>query len=83
MAAIPEDSTALLAAYRKAIWKLIGLGIFAAGCLALVFFARRLFKLPPALLTLPLIAALVFFGADLWRFVVLRRRVQRLRELSS
>lgn len=83
MAAIPDEPNALLAAYRKAIWKLIGLAIFAAICLAIVFFARRMFKLPPAVLTLPLIAAVIFFGADLWRFFRLRNAVQRMREASS
>jgi hypothetical protein len=80
MAAIPDDPAALLAAYRRSIWKMIGLGLFALICLALVFFARRAIKLPPAVLTLPLIAALILFGADLWRFARLRAAVQRMRE---
>jgi uncharacterized integral membrane protein len=83
MAAIPEEPNALLAAYRRAIWKLIGLAVFAVLCVAIVFFARRMFKLPPAVLTLPLIAALILFGADLWRFFRLRNAVQRMREASS
>lgn len=82
MAAIPEEPAALLAAYRRAIRKMIGLGIFFALCFALVFFARRAFSLPPALLTLPMIAALILFGADLWRFVRLRSAVQRMRETA-
>ncbi|MDP3073253.1 MAG: hypothetical protein Q8N18_23380 [Opitutaceae bacterium] len=83
MAAAPEDPAALLAAYRKAIWKMIGLGVFFALCFAIVFLARRAGKLPPAVLTLPLIAALLLFGVDLFRFVSLRRRVREMREASS
>ena len=83
MAADPDDPALLLAAYRKAIWKLIWLGVFAAGCLVFVYFARRMFKLPPALLTLPTIAALILFGVDIFRFFRLRNAVQRMREASS
>lgn len=65
-------------AYRRALWTLVGHGIFVGACVALAALARRVFRLPPALLGVALIVALVVFGGDIMRFLRLRERVRRL-----
>ncbi len=82
MAASAQDSAALEAAYRKATLKLIGLSVFFVVCCTIAILARRLLKLPPALLTVAFFVALILFGADLWRFFRLRSAVHRMREAA-
>ena len=67
-------------AYRKSLWTIIGHGVFFLVCCAIAIIARRLFKMPPALLTMVLVVALLLFGGDLWRFLSYRRRLRRMRE---
>ena len=68
------------ARYRKALWTIVGHSIFFVVCCAIAILARRLFKLPPALLTVAFFVALALFGGDLWRFLSLRRERRKLRE---
>lgn len=75
-----EDRAALEAAYRKAFWTIIGHSVFFVLCCTVAVLARRLFKMPPALLTVAFLAALLLFGGDFWRFLSYRRRLRRLRE---
>ena len=75
-----EDLAALEAAYRKSFWTIIGHTVFFVGCCAITVLARRMFNLPPALLTVAFLAAVLLFGGDFWRFISYRRRLRRLRE---
>ena len=78
-----EDPVALQIAYRKALWTIIGHGVFFVVCCVLAILLRRLFKLPPALLTVAFFVALLLFGGDLWRFVRCRRKLAKLREANE
>jgi hypothetical protein len=75
-----EDLATIEAAYRKALWTIIGHGVFFVTCCAVAVIARRMLKMPPALLTMVFLVAILLFGGDLWRFVSYRRRLRRLRE---
>lgn len=75
--------TTALAAYRKARFTLIGHGVFFVICCAVAVVARRMFKMPPALLTVVFAVALVLFGGDILRFVLTRRQVRRLQEAGT
>lgn len=76
MPAAIENFATLHAAYRKALFTIIGHGIFFAVCCVVAIIARRMFNLPPALLTVVFAVALVLFGGDLFRFFRHRRRLQ-------
>jgi hypothetical protein len=66
-------------AYRKAMFKLIfHLGFVVICCLAAAGL-RGMFGLPPAFLSAVLIVALLLFSPDIFRFMVLRNKLQRLR----
>jgi len=69
--------------YRKARFTIIGHGIFFVACCTLAVIARRMFKLPPALLTVVFVVALLLFGGDLLRFLSTKRRLGRLREAQT
>jgi hypothetical protein len=77
------DLAAVEAGYRKALWTIIGHSVFFVGCCVIAILARKLFKLPPALLTVAFFVALFLFGGDIWRFLSFRRRLRRLRETHS
>lgn len=70
-------------AYRKALFTIIGHGIFFVACCTLAVIARRMFKMPPALLTVVFAVALLLFGGDLLRFVSTKRRLARLRAAQA
>jgi hypothetical protein len=74
------DRATLEAAYRKALWTIIGHSVFFVVCCVIAIVARKMFKLPPALLTVAFFAALILFGGDFWRFISYRRRLRHLRE---
>ena len=78
-----DDPVAIQLAYRKALWTIIGHGVFFVACCVFAIALRRLFKLPPALLTVAFFVALLLFGGDLWRFVRCRRKLRRLEEQNS
>ena len=44
-----------------------------------LFAIRKAFGLPPAFLTIVIVLALVLFSPEIFRFMVLRAKVQRLR----
>jgi isoprenylcysteine carboxyl methyltransferase (ICMT) family protein YpbQ len=69
--------------YRKARFTIIGHGIFFVACCTLAVIARRMFKMPPALLTVVFVVALLLFGGDLLRFLSTKRRLGRLREAQT
>ena len=57
---------------------------FVVVCCVGAAVARQVMGLPPALLSAVLIVALLLFSPDIFRFMVLRNKVLRLRaELSS
>lgn len=70
--------------YRKLRFTLLlHLGFFLA-CCGVAFVARRGMGLPPAMLGLVIIVALLVFGGDIWKFLTCRERLRRLRaELDS
>lgn len=72
-----------LTAYRKARFTLIGHGIFFVACCAVAVVARRMFKMPPALLTVVFAVALLLFGGDILRFIRTRRQLRRLQEAGT
>ena len=77
MAATDEDFAEVERAYRKARWTILGHVIFlAAVCLPAVFL-RRLFKMPPALLGVAFIVALIVFGNDIMHFLRCRDRLRQ------
>ena len=78
-----EDPAMIQLLYRKALWTIIGHGVFFAVCCVVAIVLRRLFKLPPALLTVAFFVALLLFGGDLWRFVRYRNKLRRLQEGNS
>jgi uncharacterized membrane protein len=82
MSTADELATAEIA-YRKALFTIIGHGIFFVACCTIAVIARRMFKMPPALLTVVFAVALLLFGGDLIRFVSSKRRLARLREAHS
>ncbi len=68
-----------LIAYRKSRFTMIGHGIFLALCVVFVVIARRIFGLPPQVLGLVIIVALVVFGRDIMTFIHLRSKLAQLR----
>jgi hypothetical protein len=83
MSAADAELAAAEAAYRRAMFKLIGLGIFIAVCCVTAVAVRKMFGLPSALLSVVFIVALLLFSPDIFRFMVLRDKVQRLRQDHS
>lgn len=74
------DLPRLEAAYRKALFTIIGHAVFLVVCCVIAVILRRMLKMPPALLTVVFVVALLLFGGDLWRFVVCRRRLREWHE---
>ena len=84
MPATEDELAAAEAAYRKAQFKVLLHLAFIVICCVGAAVARQVMGLPPALLSAVLIVALLLFSPDIFRFMVLRNKVQRLRaELSS
>ena len=73
----------LEAAYRKSLRTIIGHAVFFVLCCTVAVVFRSMMKMPPALLTVVFLVALVLFGGDLLRFLSYRRRLRRLRETLS
>lgn len=78
-----KDLATLEVAYRKSRFTIICHAAFFIGCCVLAVFARRMTKMPPALLTVVFVVALLLFGGDILRFFSYRRRLRRLREKLS
>ncbi len=74
-----QETATLEAAYRRALFKVLGHLVFVVVCCAAAFVLRRMFGLPPAFLSIVFLVALVLFGGDIFRFLRLRYRVQRRR----
>lgn len=80
MSEIDDEIAATERAYRKAMFKLIlNLGFILLCCIAATGL-RTMFGLPPALLSAVLIVALLLFSPEIFRFLTLRNKLQRLRE---
>ena len=77
------DLAKLEAAYRKALVTIISHTIFLVVCCVAAVLLRRLFKMPPALLTVAFVVALLVFGGDLVRFLSYRRQLRQRREENS
>ncbi len=77
-----DDLATIERAYRKSLWTIIGHGVFFVFCCAVAILARRMIKMPPALLTMVFVVALLLFGGDIWRFLSNRRRLRRAREAN-
>jgi hypothetical protein len=80
---VTDDLGLAEAAYRKALWTVIGHGVFFTACCVVAIIARRMFKMPPALLTMVFFVALLLFGGDFWRFIRCRSQLRRLRDEHS
>ncbi len=74
-----EKLAELEPAYRRATFKVICHVVFIVVCCVAAIIIRGMMRLPPALLTTVFVVALLVFGNDFIRFIVLRYRVQRLR----
>jgi hypothetical protein len=80
---LDEEIETTLRAYRKARIKLfINLGFVIACCVA-ASGLRGAFGLPPAFLSVVLIAAIVLFSPEIFRFMRLRNELQRLGRLRD
>ena len=80
---LDEEIETTLRAYRKAQIKLfINLGFVIACCVA-ASGLRGAFGLPPAFLSVVLIAAIVLFSPEIFRFMRLRNELQRLGRLRD
>ncbi|HVS52686.1 MAG TPA: hypothetical protein VHD62_10045 [Opitutaceae bacterium] len=73
----PADFAALEHAYRRARWTILGHALFLFACCVVVVLLRRAFRLPPALLGVVLIVALLVFGGDIMNFLRCRDRLRR------
>ena len=79
-----EDELATAeAAYRRALFKVLTHLAFIVICCVGAAVLRSVMGLPPALLSAVLIVALLLFSPDIFRFMVLRNKVQRLRDENS
>jgi hypothetical protein len=78
-----DDIAAIQRAYRKARWTLLMHVIFVGACSIVAIALRRMFALPPALLGVAFIVALIVFGGDVMNFLRCRDRVRRLNEHSA
>jgi hypothetical protein len=80
---LDEEMETTLRAYRKARLKLfIHLGFVIACCIA-ASGLRGAFGLPPAFLSVVLIAAILLFSPEIFRFMRLRNELQRLERLRE
>lgn len=80
MTAFGDELAEVERAYRKARWAMVGHVLFLAIVCGGAIFLRRIFKMPPALLGVAIIVALVVFGGDIMNFMRLRDRRRRLAE---
>ena len=75
-----EEIAAVEAAHRKAMFKmLINLGFVVACCMSAAGL-RSMFGLPPALLSAVLIVSILVFSPEIFRFLLLRNKLQQLRK---
>ena len=80
---LDEEIATTLRAYRRARIKLfINLGFVIACCVA-ASGLRGAFGLPPAFLSVVLIAAILLFSPEIFRFMRLRNELQRLGRLRD
>ena len=80
---LDEEIATTLRAYRRARIKLfINLGFLIACCVA-ASGLRGAFGLPPAFLSVVLIAAILLFSPEIFRFMRLRNELQRLGRLRD
>jgi cytochrome c biogenesis protein CcdA len=80
MSAADTDLATVEAAYRKILRTILGHSAFFIVCCVIAIVLRKMFRLPPALLTVAFFVALVLFGGDLIKFLQCRSRLRRLRE---
>jgi hypothetical protein len=80
---VMTELAALEVAYRKARRTIIGHTVFFVLCCTIAIILRRMFNMPPALLTVVFFVALILFGGDLLRFLSYRRQLRRMRESLS
>jgi len=81
--ALFDELERTLAAYRKSRFTMIGHAIFIGLCLGFVVLARRVFGMPPQVLGLVFIVALVVFGRDIMTFLHLRSKLAQLRAAAG
>jgi hypothetical protein len=82
----PEEITdlaTLQVAYRRALFTVLGHSVFFVVCCVFAIILRRMMNLPPALLSVAFVVALVLFAGDFWRFLAYRRRLRQLRDELS
>lgn len=73
-----EEIAEIERGYRRAKWTLIFHGVFVAVVCVPAVLLRRFFQMPPALLGVVFIVALIVFGGDIMRFLRYRERIRRL-----
>jgi uncharacterized membrane protein YoaK (UPF0700 family) len=73
------DLEELERAYRSARFKVILHLLFVTGCSIVALILRRFFRLPPLMLGVVLIVALIVFFGDIMKFLRLRNELQRQR----
>jgi hypothetical protein len=84
MSADPQNFVDLDRAYRAARFKVITHLIFVVVCCGGALILRRFFRLPPLMIGIVLIVALLVFAGDIMRFLRLRdQRRQRQAALRA
>jgi hypothetical protein len=79
----PDSPAEIERAYRQARWTILGHTAFLAACCLLAMVLRRFFKLPPAMLGVVVIVALLVFAGDIMRFFRCRDRLRNLQSTRS
>jgi uncharacterized integral membrane protein len=74
------DLEELERAYRSARFKVILHLLFVTVCSIVALILRRFFKMPPLMLGVVLIVALIVFFGDIMRFLRLREEIRRARD---
>ena len=74
----PNSRAEIERAYRAARFKVLVHLIFVVVCCVAGLMLRRLFRMPPAMLGVVIIVALLVFAGDIMRFLRLRDQLRRL-----
>lgn len=78
-AALEAEFEQTLVAYRKSRITMFFHALFIGACIAACIIARRIFGMPPQVMGVVLIVALVVFGKDIMTFMALRSKLARIR----
>lgn len=78
-AALEAEFAQTMIAYRKSRITMFFHALFIGACIAVCLIARRMFGMPPQVMGVVLIVALIVFGKDIMTFMALRSKLARIR----